>query len=232
MQHKMQLKLLTYNIKHGQGMDGRVDPARILDVLRTSGADIIFLNEVDKYRKRSGFRNQAKWLAKRLEMDYRFVCVTRKLLAQTGNAVLTKFPITESQNLALGSTEKPRAILKATVQLNNIQLTCISVHLNLSKPDRLVHAEQINSLAQQNPDPLVLMGDLNALPDGPEVQLLSQTLTDVMKDSVNAATFPSLNPKNRIDYVFISRNCAIIEANVIGSAASDHLPIFAAVEVK
>jgi len=41
-----------------------------------------------------------------------------------------------------------------------------------------------------------------------------------------------VSPEKRIDYIFISRNCAIIEANIIRSAASDHLAIFVAVEVK
>ncbi len=213
-------------------MDGRVDLRRILEVLKNSASDIVVLNEVDKYRKRSGFRSQARWLAKRLNMDHRFVCITRRFLAQTGNAILTRFPILESEKLDLGSTEKARSALRATIQTGDTALTCIAVHLNLARTDRLAHARQIESLTQRYPDPLVVMGDFNALPGSSEVQLLSQTLTDVMKERADAATFPSLNPKNRIDYIFISRNCAIIEANVIGSAASDHLAVFAAVEVK
>ena len=45
---------LTYNIHHGEGVDGRLDLERIADVIRSSGADVVFLQEVDRGTQRAG----------------------------------------------------------------------------------------------------------------------------------------------------------------------------------
>jgi len=233
----MLLNIVTYNIRHGLGIDGRVDLNRVLDVLKTSKADVISLNEVDSRRLRSGFKNQAKWLATNLEMHYVFVPAHRRIIAQTGNAVLSKFPIAESELIPLTSTRQRRVALRAVVAAGNntatIDITCICTHFGLSSEERRAQAEEVIAALQaacKEANPIVLMGDLNASPDNPEVRTISQQLIDVVKDK-DQPTFPNPHPKARIDYIFISKNCAIIDAGVIKSEASDHLAVFAALEV-
>ena len=43
-----ELTVISYNIRHGQGMDGKVDLPRIAEVIRTSGAQVALLQEVDR----------------------------------------------------------------------------------------------------------------------------------------------------------------------------------------
>lgn len=50
------MKLVTYNIQFGKGLDGRVDLDRIADEIR--GADIIALQEVERFWPRSGNTDQ------------------------------------------------------------------------------------------------------------------------------------------------------------------------------
>ncbi|UCC64947.1 MAG: endonuclease, partial [Anaerolineae bacterium] len=40
------MKILTYNIHHWEGTDGRVDVDRVAQVVHESGADVVALNEV------------------------------------------------------------------------------------------------------------------------------------------------------------------------------------------
>ena len=49
-------KIVTYNIQFGQGRDGKVDINRIVDALQ--GADVIALQEVDRFWDRSGMSDQ------------------------------------------------------------------------------------------------------------------------------------------------------------------------------
>jgi endonuclease/exonuclease/phosphatase family metal-dependent hydrolase len=35
------IRIMSYNIRHGEGMDGKVDLYRVADVIKSSGADII-----------------------------------------------------------------------------------------------------------------------------------------------------------------------------------------------
>ena len=43
------MKVLTYNIHHGAGIDGVLDLERIAQVIEQSGADVIGLQEVDNH---------------------------------------------------------------------------------------------------------------------------------------------------------------------------------------
>ena len=48
------LRVMTWNIRHGEGLDGRVDLERIAAVIRASGADLVGLQEVDRGVRRTG----------------------------------------------------------------------------------------------------------------------------------------------------------------------------------
>ena len=59
----MPMKILTYNIRHGRGMDDKVDIERIASVLAVSEADLICLQEIDQGLPRSRSVHQTQWLA-------------------------------------------------------------------------------------------------------------------------------------------------------------------------
>ena len=52
------IKIVTYNIQFGQGRDGKVDLGRIIDSVK--GADLIALQEVDRFWPRSGEIDQVR----------------------------------------------------------------------------------------------------------------------------------------------------------------------------
>jgi endonuclease/exonuclease/phosphatase family metal-dependent hydrolase len=61
------VKFATYNIQYGRGRDGRFDLARIAAELR--GADVIALQEVERWWQRSGMQDQPAELARLLGFD-------------------------------------------------------------------------------------------------------------------------------------------------------------------
>lgn len=64
------MKLITYNIQYSLGRDGRYDLARIADAVR--GADVIALQEVERFWRRSSMIDQAAELGRHLP-DYYWV---------------------------------------------------------------------------------------------------------------------------------------------------------------
>ena len=54
------MKIVTYNIQFGQGRDGRVDLDRIIAAV--DGADVIALQEVDRFWTRSGNTDQVAFI--------------------------------------------------------------------------------------------------------------------------------------------------------------------------
>ena len=69
---KNSLKILSYNIKHGRGMDGKVDLPRIAKVVRSLSPDLVALQEIDRNCTRSGSIDLTAELGAMLGMEGRF----------------------------------------------------------------------------------------------------------------------------------------------------------------
>ena len=64
------MKLVSYNIQYGRGRDGVFDLQRIVDAI--ASADVIALQEVERYWRRSGMVDQPREIADLLG-DYYWV---------------------------------------------------------------------------------------------------------------------------------------------------------------
>jgi endonuclease/exonuclease/phosphatase family metal-dependent hydrolase len=76
----------------------------------------------------------------------------------------------------------------------------------------------------------VLLGDLNAIPDDPEMVMLKQaSLVDALAgiEPPPVYTWPAPNPHLRIDYIWVSPDLQVNDIRVIASNASDHLAVVA-----
>jgi endonuclease/exonuclease/phosphatase family metal-dependent hydrolase len=89
----MQLRIGSYNIKHCD-VGGKIDLPRVADIIEGLNVDLIALQEVHKFSKKSGNTHQPRELANRAGFPY---CVFGKATAsdggEAGNAILSKFPI-------------------------------------------------------------------------------------------------------------------------------------------
>src|SRR5690348_11289696 len=96
------LRLMTYNIRHGRGVDGRVDLGRIAEVVAEHAPDVVLLQEVDYGRFRSGIADQADVLARRLGLEARFApCMDHDDDGHYGIATLTRLPMVSSSKVEL-----------------------------------------------------------------------------------------------------------------------------------
>src|SRR3990172_3828554 len=68
----LRVRVLTYNIHHGEGTDGRIDLARIAAVIQRLAPDVVALQEVDKLTSRSEGVDQAAELGRLTKLHAAF----------------------------------------------------------------------------------------------------------------------------------------------------------------
>lgn len=232
---------MTFNIHHGRGIDKQADLYRIAEVIDKCDADIIGLNEVDKhFSRRSLYEDQISWLAKQLYMEHAFspsISIKSKNLAKVreyGNALLSRYPIvtknSHSFNYISGLTEG-RSLLEATIQINKQLFQIYVTHLSLNP---YLHKKQTDFIVDQlhkYSHPIIIMGDWNMKPGSRGWRKLTHDLQDAWYIGGKGAgyTYPSLRPRTRLDYIFVSQNLKVIDSKVATNIpkASDHLPLTA-----
>ncbi|GIP35264.1 endonuclease/exonuclease/phosphatase family protein [Paenibacillus sp. J2TS4] len=235
------VKVMSFNIRHGVGMDGVLDLERIASVIRDSGADIVGLQEVDRhYSARSDFEDQAKKLAEALGMHYRYAAnLDRDPLEpggkrrQYGTAVLSKYPIIQSQNHLLSSFgAEQRGLLETTINVKGNHVQFYTTHLGLTLEQRLAQIDEILAITGQYDRTTIITGDFNADPASEEINLMKTLYQDGFSDQNDAYTFPANLPRVRIDYIFLSESAELLNKSTIPSLSSDHLPIIGDITLK
>ncbi len=222
-------RIATYNIHHARGTDGIVLIDRIAETLSAVNADLLALQEVDRFRLRSGFKYQARHLARRLGCRWWCYGVNRDyyLIGAYGNAIYSRFPIARWCNLSLPSPKEQRGLLSAEIDIEGLMVWFGCTHLGLSRDERADHVQRIVEHLDTVAHPMILAGDFNCAPDAPELAPLSSVLRDTLDDPSAAPTYPSFDPRVRLDTILVSPRFRVEEARSFQSLASDHLPFCA-----
>ena len=216
--------MATYNIRHAEGMDGRVDLARIAHVIGILKADVIALQELDRGWERSGGVDQVVELERMTGLHLYFCpTVIRDDGAEYGIAVATPAPMEASfEMLPRAREEEPRGLI--WVEAPGVKL--IATHLSRARGARAVQTERLAEAAS-SVSPVVVLGDLN---QGPRSL---KPLHDAGLDGGAAAlpTLPSTRPRRQVDHVLAGGGARVTSAWTPRTTASDHVPLVATVEV-
>lgn len=234
------VRVMSYNIHHGQGVDGRLDLPRIAAEIRESGADVIGLQEVDRHwSERSAFVDQAAELARMLRMHVVYGAnLDRDPLQpgeprrQYGTAILSDAPIHEWRNTLLPRTGnlEQRGLLEALITVRGVPVRVFTTHLqHNSQAERIAQIAAVREIIGVPAESVVLTGDLNARPDTPEIAAITQGLVDAWAEAGvgDGYTLSAENPYARIDYVLHSADVVARSATVLSTVGSDHLPVAA-----
>lgn len=247
------LRVMSFNIHHGADSGDVLDLERTAAVIEASGAEVIGLQEVDNaWSSRSDFEDQTARLAELLDMHYVYGANLDLARSdggagnsQYGNAILSEYPIIDSENHLLTSIEYPempteqRGLLEAVINVKGHHVGFYSTHLDHQRAEqRELQAQEILEITGESRRPAVVVGDLNAEPGAPELQGLFSVFTDTFAalDQDDAYTFapdgaPVEDASLRIDYVLVSEGVRPQAAHVVRTSASDHLPIVADLEI-
>lgn len=229
------IRVLTYNIHHGEGLDKKLDLHRIAQTILATRADIVALQEVDRGVGRSDRRDLPAELAALTDLEVHFERNIAHQGGDYGNAVLSRFPIRERRNthFAMHRPGEQRGALQVTLDVGGRELVFLSTHLDATRDDaeRVHSADQLGALvAGAAGRPLILSGDFNDTPGSRTHAKLKTFLTDTWEEIGQGpgATFPARAPAKRIDYVwFAGATLAPVSISVPEAEGSDHLPVLA-----
>lgn len=224
----VEIKIMTFNIRHGLGADNRQNLSRVIDVIQEINPDIVGLNEVDIFNPRSKFTNQPERIAQKLNYYYSFAPTLSWGMMKYGNCLLSRWPIVEVATHPLPSQKEQRGCLMGVVDAGTSKVRVLTTHLGLTHQERLKQLEVLEDLVSSSIEPCVLMGDFNCIIDS---GVFAPVLVDTTR-SANIATFftfPAQLPSAQIDYVFVSRQFKTLACATVKTLASDHLPVFTTV---
>ena len=227
-------RVMTYNIHHGAGLDGKVDLPRIAALIKHERADIVALQEVDKGVTRTAKRDCPAELAALTGMSCVFSNNLHFQGGEYGNAVLTRFPIKRSANrhFKMLNPGEQRGLLQVVLDVHGRELVFLDTHADARSEDAervYSAAEMVEAIQPYRGRPMILCGDFNDTPGSRTYQALAKEFMDswMVAGVGDGFTIPAEKPRKRIDYLWVSTNPAIetLKVWVPQSDASDHLPV-------
>lgn len=228
---------VSYNIKSGHG-GGTL--AQIAGTLRTSGADVVLLQEVDRFAYRSGRVNMPEYFASQLGGFYSAFGpnVPRPGASDYGTAIVSRYPIVSSVNTHLprpGNTQQ-RGLLHVVIDVDGKEVSIYNTHLqNQNEPARLLQAAAINRIVASDPRPQILGGDFNAQPTSRPLNILKAHWLDTWGNVGigDGRTHPASRLRGRIDYLMWANDgITPVVSDVLPARLSDHMAVRATYTVE
>ena len=222
----MTLKVMTYNICSCHNLKYEYDPDQTIRTILHENPDIIGINETDFINERNNFADMPKIMSEKMGYEYFFGKSIDYRGGEYGNMIMSRYPIKSVVNVPIPETiaikdertYENRAIIKACIDLKGQFINVLVSHYGLSPRERAAAVNQTLELIDD--EPTIFMGDLNCTPESGELRRVYEKLTDTSYD----LTFPSDNPKIKIDYIFTSTHFNVESGKVIDTQVSDHRP--------
>ncbi|HVG38840.1 MAG TPA: endonuclease/exonuclease/phosphatase family protein [Pyrinomonadaceae bacterium] len=235
-------RIATYNIHKCRGMDRRVRPARIAEVLGELDADVIALQEVLNIEGGAPADNQAGYIAEVLR--YHFLIGENRRLngGAYGNVLLSRLPLVYHRNYDLTWRDRERrGCLRGDVVVNGDSPALVhvyNVHLGTAFIERRHQArrlvgEEILGAADLG-GARIVVGDFNEWTRGLASRLLGEKLVSVDVRAHlggRARTYPGVLPLLHLDHIYYDRSLRLknftLHRSRTALLASDHLPLVA-----
>jgi len=227
------MKIMTYNVQHCKNyIEQKIDYELIAKIIAESGAEIVGLNEMYNEGESSKYPDQTKILSELSGYENRYFAEATLIRGESpyGNAMLSRLPFKSVETVIIPDPEvrqykgygayETRCILKAKFEDG---LTVLAVHVGLN-PDEKENA--IKALLENIEDEkCILMGDFNIEPDDPLLNPIRERMQDAA-DLFDAPklSFPSDEPRIKIDYIFASKDIEIVSADIPAIVGADHRP--------
>lgn len=190
-----------------------------------SAFDIVGLQEIDAGSLRSGFVNQAEYLAQHAAMRHWYSQTNRNLgrFAKHSQGILSRFPLRSVTEHRLPGAIPGRGAMEVHLGTQDEPLVIIQAHLALVRRTRARQLAYIGELVQQQRH-VIVMGDFNCLPTSPEFRRLLAT-THLCEPHVASCTYPSWQPLHSLDHILVTPDLRVEHGTVFQVTYSDHLPI-------
>lgn len=230
------LRVLSYNIHHGEGTDANVDLARLANVILSVRPDLVALQEVDDRTRRTSRVDQTAKLAELTGLHGRFAHQIDYEGGRYGQAFLSRFALPEATIHWLPAVPERERRIAAAVRIEwaNQPLTFISTHLHHANDQfRRQQTVAINEKFSDMEGLVILAGDLNATPESEPLAILSRQWTSATAGQ-ERLTFPAATPERQLDYVLYrpESKLRVVRTQVLDEpVASDHRPLLVEFEL-
>ncbi len=217
------ITVATFNIRRCEGLDGRVDVARTGAVLRSTGAEVVALQEVDRGVARSGRTDQPSLLGGVTGLAFAFCPALSIGEGEYGIALGgASLPQARCVRLPRAREEEPRVALVSRLR----GISFVVTHLALEADARSLQLAELARLVAGVEGPVVLMGDLNSTRRG----LAPVAAAGLRPPRRRLRTHSAAFPHKQIDWVLAGRGARVRTSWTLRSRASDHLPLVAVIE--
>ena len=236
------LKVMTYNIAGAAASTGVRSLPDLAEVIKKANPDLVAIQEVDAFTTRNGKDvHLARDLAALCGMDYWFFAKAMNFYGgEYGDAVLSKFPIKESEAYTLtgdweGQDIETRSAARITVEVGGRDICFISTHLDHTDNGwRIIQANELIEIVKGLDMPVIMGGDMNCTPTSDPMKTLYQELESPCKTNSCLGTY--VGSKNAIDHLLYRSNdvLTLSEYGVYfwADKESAHYPVGAIFEVE
>ena len=237
---RLTIRVLSYNIHHGQGVDGRLDLERIARVIRMTHPDLVALQEVDRRTVRAQRVDQPAMLGRLTKMQVVFEQNIPFEGGDYGNAILSRYPVKSYRNHKLPryNQGEQRGVLETEILLPKGygRLMFWATHLDhrVDPSERLASARALERIVRSKASlPGVLAGDLNTQLTGPVLPIVLRTWIN-SNGCKPLPTIPVKKPLRQIDFVLFrpeNRWCVQSVEVLDEAVASDHRAILGVLDL-
>jgi endonuclease/exonuclease/phosphatase family metal-dependent hydrolase len=237
--HWRTLRVATYNIHRCRGMDGRTNPVRAADVIRSIEPDIVALQEVVGAGASSA--GHAEEIGAQLGMGWVMAPARHLRGSLFGNVVLSRFPILHHAQYDLSwKTCEPRCCQRVDIAIGDDTLHLYNVHLGTAFLERRYQASRLSAVVHDRrvSAPKIVLGDFNEWTRGLATQMLSAKLQsiDLRQHLKRRRTYPGVFPMVHLDHIYYEGQVEVVKLELprtrASLMASDHLPLVAELKVK
>ncbi len=229
-------RIATYNIHKCRGMDRRVDPGRIVAVLRDLDADVLALQEV--LGSGGGDDDHAAYIAAEMKLYSSLGENRRHRGGAYGNLTLSRAAPHAVRNFDISVRgRESRGCLRVDLGVAGRMLHVFNVHLGTSYRERREQARTLLSpeilLRPELAGGRILLGDFNEWMRGPATQSLGAAMrgADVKLHLGRRRTYPGLLPLLHLDHLYYDPGLHLerleLHDDRRARMASDHLPLVA-----
>lgn len=188
---KNTLRIMSYNIRNGRGMDDLSDFERTADAINKACPDVVALQEIDSVTGRSGGIDVLRELAERTLMHRVYAPAIHYDGGKYGIGMLSKEKPVNFHTVALPGREEARTLL--IVEFEKYIYCC--THLSLTEEDRMLSLPILFKEAAAANKPLFIAGDMNAHPDSEFIRALQDKF--IILTDTKQFTFPADKPDER-----------------------------------
>jgi endonuclease/exonuclease/phosphatase family metal-dependent hydrolase len=221
------IRVMTWNIHGGVGMDGKFDLARIVKSIARHAPDVVALQEVDSRRCPPGGPSPFTFLREAIGHHGIEAKSITTVDGDYGQMVISRWPLlaVEIHDITVAERE-PRRAIQTDVTAPSGTMRVIASHFGLKRSERRSQARRLVEMARHHPSTTVMLGDFN---DWLWPNSMRAALERELPAHTRHATFPSRWPLLSLDRVYCWPAGALLRSFVDRNSwlASDHLALVA-----